>query len=253
MGQLEEKTALITGAASGIGRAAALLFAQEGASIVSADIDAERGKDIVNEIERLNGKAHFVPCDVTRADHCQNAVEHAVQRFGGLDILFNNAGIIVRQSVVELGETDWDRVMDVNVKSIFLMSKYAIPVMRSRGGGTIINTSSGWGVVGGPQAAAYCASKGAVVLLTRSMAIDFGPDRVRVNCICPGDTDTSMLRDEARQMRREEDEFMADAANRPLGRVGTTEDIAKAALFLASDQSSFVTGTSLIVDGGGLA
>ncbi len=253
MRQLEEKTALITGAASGIGRAVALLFAQEGASIVSADIDAERGKDIVNEIERLNGKARFVPCDVTRRDHCQNAVEQAVQTYGGLDILFNNAGIIVRQSVVELDETDWDRVMDVNVKSIFLMSKFAIPVMRSGGGGTIINTSSGWGLVGGPQAAAYCASKGAVVLLTRSMAIDFGPDRVRVNCICPGDTDTSMLRDEARQMRREENEFMADAANRPLGRVGTTEDIAKAALFLASDQSSFVTGTSLIVDGGGLA
>ena len=253
MRQLKGKRALITGAASGIGRAAALLFAHEGASIVSADIDAERGNEIVNEIERLDGKARFVKCDVTRADDCHNAVEQTVQAFGGLDILFNNAGIIVRQSVVELDETDWDRVMDVNVKSIFLMSKFAIPVMRSEGGGAIINTSSGWGVVGGPQAAAYCASKGAVVLLTRSMAIDFGPDGIRVNCICPGDTDTSMLRDEARQMRLQENEFMADAAIRPLGRIGTTEEIAQAALFLASDQSSFVTGTSLIVDGGGLA
>ena len=253
MGQLEKKRALITGAASGIGRASTLLFAREGASIVLADIDVEGGLSILKEIEKLGGKGQFVKCDVTRTDNCKNAVEQAVQAFGGLDILFNNAGIIVRQSVVELEESDWDRVMGVNVKSIYLMSKFAIPVMCSGGGGSIINTSSGWGVVGGPQAAAYCASKGAVVLLTKSMAIDFGPDGVRVNCICPGDTDTSMLRDEAHQLGQKEEQFMVDAADRPLGRVGTTEEIAKAALFLASEQSSFVTGTSLIVDGGGLA
>jgi NAD(P)-dependent dehydrogenase (short-subunit alcohol dehydrogenase family) len=253
MGLLDNKTALITGAASGIGRASALLFSQEGASVVLTDVNVDGGLTLQKEIESLGGRAEFVPCDVTRSEECKSAVEKTVQVFGRLDILFNNAGIIVRQSVVDLLESDWDRVMDVNVKSIYLMSKYAIPAMRSGSGGAIINTSSGWGVVGGPQAAAYCASKGAVVLLTRSMAIDFGPDQIRVNCICPGDTDTSMLRAEAQQLGQAEDQFLLEAADRPLGRVGTAEEIAKAALFLASENSSFVTGTSLIVDGGGLA
>jgi NAD(P)-dependent dehydrogenase (short-subunit alcohol dehydrogenase family) len=143
--------------------------------------------------------------------------------------------------------------MAVNVKSIFLMSKHAIPVMAGAGGGAIINTGSGWGIVGGRNAVSYCASKGAVVNMTRAMALDHGPQKIRVNCICPGDTDTPMLRSEAQQLGELEEHFLAEAADRPLQRIGRPGDIAQAALYLASDASSFVTGTSLVVDGGGLA
>ena len=143
--------------------------------------------------------------------------------------------------------------MAVNVKSVFLMSRVVIPVMAKAGGGSIVNTASGWGLAGGARAAAYCASKGAVVLLTKAMAIDHGGQKIRVNCICPGDTDTAMLRSEAGQLGEAEDRFLSDAAKRPLGRVGTPDEIAQAALYLASDASSFVTGTALVVDGGGLA
>jgi NAD(P)-dependent dehydrogenase (short-subunit alcohol dehydrogenase family) len=143
--------------------------------------------------------------------------------------------------------------MAVNVKSVFLMSREVIPIMAMAEGGSIINTASGWGLAGGPRAVAYCASKGAVVLLTKAMAIDHGRQKIRVNCICPGDTDTAMLRSEARQLGEAEDRFIAESARRPLGRVGTPEEIAHAALYLASDAASFVTGTALVVDGGGLA
>ena len=253
MGILEGKRALITGGASGIGKATALLFAKEGATVSVADHDTALGQETVREIEGQEGQALFVATDVTRTEDCKKAVQQTVARFGGLDVLLNNAGIIIRRSVVELDEADWDRVMDVNAKSVFLMSKFAIPVMRSSEGGTIINVSSGWGLVGGAKAAAYCASKGAVVLLTKAMAVDCGPDGIRVNCLCPGDTDTPLLRDEARQLGASESSFLADAARRPLGRVGSPQDIARAALFLASDASSYITGTTLVVDGGGLA
>jgi NAD(P)-dependent dehydrogenase (short-subunit alcohol dehydrogenase family) len=143
--------------------------------------------------------------------------------------------------------------MAVNVKSVFLLSQCAIPVMARAGGGVIINMASGWGLVGGRKAAAYCASKGAVVLLTKAMALDHGQQNIRVNCVCPGDTDTPMLRNEARQLGESEDDFLAEAAQRPLQRIGRPEDIAQAVLYLASDVSSFVTGTALVVDGGGLA
>ncbi len=254
MGTLEGKRALITGAASGIGRAAARLFAREGAAVVLADRDMANGQAVAREIQQQGGQALFVACDVTRSDDCARAVEQTVKAFGGLDVVLNCAGIIVRRSVIDLEEADWDRVMDVNVKSVYLVAKFAVPAMQAGGrGGSIINISSGWGLVGGPNAAAYCASKGAVVLLTKAMAIDFGPQNIRVNCLCPGDTDTPMLREEARQLGEAESKFMAGAANRPLGRVGTPEEIAQAALFLASDASSYVTGTALVVDGGGLA
>jgi NAD(P)-dependent dehydrogenase (short-subunit alcohol dehydrogenase family) len=180
-------------------------------------------------------------------------VQRVVEQWGGLDILFNNAGIIRRATVLETTEEEWDRVMAVNVKSIFLLSKYAIPIMAQAGGGVIINTASGWGLVGGREAASYCASKGAVVNLTRALALDHGPQNIRVNCICPGDTDTPMLWDEAQQLGEAEQDFMASAADRPLQRVGAPEDIAQGVLYLASDASAFVTGASLVVDGGGLA
>ncbi len=252
-GILNGKVAIITGGASGIGRAAAMLFAREGAAVVVVDLKEAEGQDVAEQITRDNGKAIFVKADVSRAEDCRKAIQKAVEVFGKLDILFNNAGIIRRASVLETSEEEWDRIMAVNVKSVFLFSKYAIPLMAKAGGGVIINTASGWGLAGGRKAAVYCASKGAVVLLTKAMAIDHGEQNIRVNCICPGDTDTPMLRNEAEQLGISFKEFLSASASRPLKRVGKPEEIAQAALFLASDASSFITGTALIVDGGGLA
>jgi NAD(P)-dependent dehydrogenase (short-subunit alcohol dehydrogenase family) len=251
--QLSGKIALITGGASGIGRATGLLMAREGASIVVADLKAAEGERVAGEITQSGGRALFQTTDVSRNEDCRRLVKAVLATFGRIDILFNNAGIIRRASIVDLPEEDWDLVMDVNVKSIYLLSREVIPHMEQAGGGTIINTASGWGLAGGAKAAAYCASKGAVVLLTKAMAIDHGPQNIRVNCICPGDTDTAMLSDEARQMGEDSGRFLAESAKRPLGRVGTAEEIAQAVLYLASDASSFVTGTAMVVDGGGLA
>ncbi|MFZ0419564.1 MAG: SDR family oxidoreductase [Candidatus Sulfotelmatobacter sp.] len=251
--QLEGKTAIITGGAGGIGRAAALLFAREGAAVTVVDLNQEGGVAVASEISGLGGSAIFERADVTSAADCRRVVERTVKAFGDVHLLFNNAGMIRRASVVEIREDDWDAVMAVNVKSVFLMCREVIPTMAKAGGGSIVNTASGWGLAGGPRAAAYCASKGAVVLLTKALAIDHGGQKIRVNCICPGDTDTAMLRSEARQLGESEERFLADAAKRPLGRVGTPEEIAQAALYLASDASSFVTATALVVDGGGLA
>jgi len=252
-GALDGKVALITGGASGIGRATALLFAREGAAVAVVDSNEHEGPAVVQRIIEEGGRAIFVRGDVTRAADCQLAVLQTVEKLGKLDILFNNAGIIRRASVVETSVEEWDRVMATNVKSVFLLSKYAIPIMAKAGGGVIINTASAWGLVGGPNAASYCASKGAVVLLTKAMALDHGAQNIRVNCICPGDTDTSMLRNEARQLGIPEEQFLGESAKRPLQRVGRPEEIAQAALYLASDASSFVTGTALVVDGGGIA
>ncbi len=251
--QLQGKTAVITGGASGIGRATALLFAQEGAAVTIVDINQAAGLEVEREISLAGGRSIFERADVTRASECLRVIHRSVQEFDGIDVLFNNAGIIHRASVTEISEDDWDEVMAVNVKSIFLMSREAIPIMAKAGGGSIINTASGWGLAGGARAAAYCASKGAVVLLTKAMAIDHGGQKIRVNCICPGDTDTAMLRAEARQLGETENRFLSDAAKRPLGRLAKPEEIAQAALYLASRASSFVTGTALLVDGGGLA
>ncbi len=253
MHTLNNKVALITGGASGIGRATAILFAQEGAAVAIADINVEQGKSAIEEIESAGGKAIFIPCDVTNAGDCRAAVEKTVATFGGLHILFNNAGIIRRADVINTSEDEWDRVMAVNVKSIFLMSRYAIPYLEKAGGGSIINTSSGWGLKGGGNAVSYCASKGAVTMMTRAMAIDHGKQNIRVNAICPGDTDTPMLRDEARQLGQAEESFMAEAANRPLQRYAQPIEIAQAVLYLASDAASYITGAALVIDWGGLA
>ena len=252
-GQLRGKTALITGSAGGIGRATALLFAREGAAVSLVDLNQKAGEKVAREISDAGGPAIFERADVTSAADCRRVVERSVREFSGIHILFNNAGIIRRDSVTETSEADWDAVMAVNVKSIFLMCREVIPVMAMAQGGSIINTASGWGLAGGARAAAYCASKGAVVLMTKAMAIDHGRQNIRVNCICPGDTDTAMLRTEARQLDQAEEQFLCESANRPLGRFGKPEEIAQAALYLASDAASFVTGAALVVDGGGLA
>ncbi len=247
------KRAIITGGASGIGRATAELFVGEGAAVAIADINDADGAVLVEEIRNNGGKAIYLHCDVTRAEDCRRAVQTTIDRLGGLDILFNNAGMIRRADVVETSEADWDMVMAVNVKSVFLMSKFALPAMFEGGGGAIINSASGWGLKGGGKAVSYCASKAAVVNMTRAMAIDHGPQNIRVNCVCPGDTDTALLRAEAQQLARSEREFMAEAADRPLGRYGEPIEVAQAVLFLASEASSYVTGTALVVDGGGIA
>lgn len=230
-----------------------MLFARQGAAVSVVDLDEAGGRAVARTIVDDGGQAIFLRCDVSLAADCRRAVQQTVDQLGGLDILFNNAGIIRRATVLETTEAEWDQVMAVNVKSIFLLARYAIPFMAQAGSGVIINTASGWGLVGGRRAAAYCASKGAVVLLTKAMALDHGEQNIRVNCICPGDTDTPMLRDEAQQLGQPSERFLAEAAQRPLGRIGRPEDIAQAALYLASDASSFVTGAALVVDGGGLA
>lgn len=253
MGVLDGRCALITGGASGIGRATALLLAQQGAAVAVVDVNEAQGQAVAQAIIQNGGRAVFICCDVSRAADCQRAVQETVKQLGGLNILFNNAGIIRRADVVGTTEAEWDRVMDVNVKSIFLFGKYAVPIMAQAGGGVIINTASGWGLKGGRNAVSYCASKGAVINMTRAMALDHGAQNIRVNCVCPGDTDTPMLRQEAQQLGEPEAKFMAEAAERPLGRYGQPEEIAQAALFLASEASSFVTGAVLAVDGGGVA
>lgn len=255
---LDGRVAVVTGAASGIGRGVAQRLAEAGAWVALLDIETASGERATAEIARITGvRTHFVNCDVCSAGSCEHAVKQVMDEFGRIDILVNNAGVIRRKNVVDLDEADWDLVVDVSLKGAYLMSKHVIPCM-GRGaspnqGGSIINIGSGWALKGGPDAAAYCAAKGGIVNLTRAMAIDHGPAWVRVNCVCPGDTDTPLLRSEAVQLGADMEEFMREAADRPIRRVGRPEDIANAVLFFASCMSEWVTGATLVVDGGGLA
>ena len=251
--RLQHKVALITGGTSGIGEATSLLFAREGAQIAITGRNEERGAVVVTKIKQSGANAVFIPADVSNSSDCQRAVDETLRAFGTLDILFNNAGIFYPQTALECSERQWDEQIDINLKGVFLMSKYALPTMIAKGSGVIINNSSGWGIVGGDHAVAYCASKGGVVLMTKAMAIDHGKQGIRVNCICPGDVETPMLPVDAKMRGLAWDKYLADCANRPLGRIGTVEEIAKAVLFLASDDSSFMTGAALVVDGGGTA
>lgn len=250
---LKGRVAVVSGAASGIGLGACKRLAEAGATVALLDIDGARGEEAAEGIRQAGGKAEFLRCDVTSASDCREAVAAIRKDFGRIDILFNNAGVTRRKTVVELEEDEWDLVLDVSLKGAYLLSKYAIPVMAEGGGGSVINTGSGWGISGGPQAAAYCAAKGGIVNLTRAMAIDHGKDNIRVNCVCPGDTDTPLLRDEARQLGVDEAAFLASSAERPLKRLGTPQDVADAVLYLAGDMSGWVTGAILVVDGGGTA
>lgn len=255
---LEGKVAVVTGGATGIGLATAQLLAAHGASV--AILDVNQGGEKEAEHIRTTGKnAAFFHCDVTSARNVEEVVTAIMERFTRIDILFNNAGVTVRKTIVDLSEKEWDFVLDVGLKGTFLLSKNVIPIMTRQGGGSIINTGSGWGLKGGDLAAAYCAVKGGIVNLTRAMAIDHGPDNIRVNSVNPGDTDTPMLRDEGVQTGHVTDEQSQTAylqecgIDRPLKRIGMPLDIAHAVLYLASDLSGWVTGTSLVVDGGGIA
>lgn len=248
--KLSDKSALITGAGSGIGRATALLFAGEGAKIAVADIDEKGGEETAELIRQKGGSAIFVRSDVTMAGDVDNMVTTTVDRHGKLDILFCNAGVGTSfLPVEEVAEALWDKVMAINVKGIFLGCKYAIPVMKKQGGGVIVITSSISGVRPRPGLALYSTSKGAAITLTKALAIELAPFKIRVNCINPVVTDTAFLSKtiDASQM---EGAKKAMIATIPLGRMGQPEDMAKAALYLASDDSSLVTGISLDVDGG---
>jgi NAD(P)-dependent dehydrogenase (short-subunit alcohol dehydrogenase family) len=251
--RLADQTALITGATSGIGEATALLFAREGARVAVTGRDEGRGRRVLETIGKNGGQAIFVRTDVRKAGDCQNAVDETLKAFGRLDILFNNAGVFYAHDTLDCSEKEWDEQIDINLKGTFLMSKAALPGMIAQGRGVIINNSSGWGIVGGDKAVAYCASKGGVVLMTKAMAIDHGRQGIRVNCICPGDVETPMLPIDAELRGLKWQDYIAGCANRPLGRVGTVDEIAKAVLFLATDDSSFMTGAALVVDGGGTA
>ncbi|MEJ2412215.1 MAG: glucose 1-dehydrogenase [Anaerolineales bacterium] len=251
---ITEKVAIVSGGASGIGKACAELFASAGAKVVILDIDVKRGKEVSEQIMGRGGKAIFVSCDVSDYESTKTAVERAVDAYGKIHFLVNAAGIAIRASVVDTSESDWDRTIAVNLKSVYLLCKHAIPLIEKAGGGAIINLASGWGLVGGKDAAAYCASKGAVVLLTKAMALDHGSQNIRVNCICPGDTKTPMLQAEAEKLGIPFDQLVEESSRqRPLGRIGDPEEIAQAALFLASSGSGYITGAALVVDGGALA
>ncbi len=243
---LPEKVAIVTGAGSGIGRASALRFAAEGASVVAADIRGPKVDETVEMIRREGGTAVACQADVAKGADVERMVAFAVESFGGLHALFNNAGTIRPGTAVSLSEQDWDLVMAVNVRSVFLGAKYAVPVMAAGGGGTIVSTASVSGMRGDPGSVVYSASKAAVINLTRSLAVDHARQNIRVNCICPGAIDTPpvgrMLSDPAARARSER--------AHPLGRIGQPEEIAAAAVWLSSAESSFVTGQAIVVDGG---
>jgi len=250
---LEGRIAVVTGAASGIGRGIAIRLAEMGAKVAALDIDEEKGQQVASEIQASGGESLFLKCDVSNAAACHQATEAVIQRWGRIDILCNCAGIAIRKSVVDLTEDEWDRALDITLKGIYLLSREVIPHMIRAGGGSVINIGSGWSLKGGPNAASYCAAKGGAANLTRAMAIDHGRHNIRVNCICPGDIDTPMLHSECAQLGEDVQKFMQEAANRPLARIGTPDDVANAVLFLACPMSSWITGATLVVDGGGLA
>ncbi len=247
--RLQNKTALITGAASGIGRETALLFAQEGANVVCVDINDAAGQETAQMIQENGGQAIYVHADVSNAADCQNMVQAAEDAFGQLHILFNNAGIMhsADDDAINTAEDVWDLTMAINVKGVFLGCKYGIPALRRAGGGSIINTASFVALVGAatPQLA-YTASKGAVLSMTRELAVIHARENIRVNALCPGPLRTELLmkflNTEAKKQRR--------LVHVPMGRFGEAKEMAYAALYLASDESSYVTGTEFMVDGG---
>lgn len=244
--RLKDKVALITGAARGIGAATARLFAQEGASVAVADIIQDEGEAVAEEIRSRGGKAVFILLDVTDEKNWDEAVAAVLEEFQKLDVVVNSAGITIRGPVVDLSLQDWERLMSVNSTGVFLGTRAAARVMMERGGGSIINLSSIFGLVGSPHGPAYAASKGAVKLFTKTAAIQLAPYNVRVNSICPGFCRTPLTED----LWEDEETLERLTKAHPLGRLGRAEDIAYGALYLASEESSFVTGSELVIDGG---
>jgi NAD(P)-dependent dehydrogenase (short-subunit alcohol dehydrogenase family) len=243
--QLQDKVALITGAGSGIGQAMAMLFAKEGARVVIADREASSGEETLAAIRQDQGEAVFIEADVSNASEVKQMVQAALTHYSRLDILVNNAGVLLKGTVVDLAEEDWDRLIAVNLTGVFLCSKYAIPLMIAQGGGVILNIASTAGLSGGYHHAAYRASKGGMIALTRSMALDHSADGIRINCLCPGPVDTPMLRRSTTPAGVDE-----ICKTNPLGRLADPGEIATVALCLVSDAASYVTGAVWTVDGG---
>ncbi len=257
MGAFDGKVVIVTGGALGIGRATAIEFAREGASVVVADVNEEAGRSVESELNRVGPGGLLVLADVGHMRECSRVVAETVEAFGGVDVLFNNVGIQSPDSyrnVEDTPEEMWDRILDVNLKSYYMMSKFAIPEMRKRGGGAIINTASVQGLQSQKLVPAYAASKGGILSLTRQMALDYAEENIRVLAVCPGTIDTELVRTVARMEEGDPDQTIAEwGKSHPIGRVGQGVDIANVVLFLASEKASFMTGEHVNVDGGFMA
>jgi NAD(P)-dependent dehydrogenase (short-subunit alcohol dehydrogenase family) len=249
-GRLAGKVAAITGGGSGLGRAIAFLFSSEGAKIAVVDVDRGLGGEAVRRIRDIGGDALFAEASVSRAADVEKAMKAVVQRYGRLDILVNNAGITSKGSVVELSEEAWDGVIGVNLKGVFLCSKYGVAEMVRARQGVVVNVASVLGLVGNSGEAAYCASKGGVIALTRAMALDFARFNIRVNCVCPGSILTPMFEQLMTNAPDRQEALRRNAEKIPMGRVAKPEEVAKMVLYLASDDASYVTGSVLTIDGG---
>jgi NAD(P)-dependent dehydrogenase (short-subunit alcohol dehydrogenase family) len=247
--RLKNKVALITGGTSGIGRTTVELFIAEGAQVAFTG----RREQLGHALAEKSG-AYFIKADHCKMEDCQFSVDEAVSRFGRIDILFNNAGIVVSGTAETTSDTDWEQTMLLNVTAVWRMSRLVLPLMRAHGGGVIINNASDWALIGAPAVVAYCTSKGAVVQMTRAMAIDHAGENIRINAVCPGDTFVERwVKDGFYQGSTPVTESEARKTDLPIGRVAETIEIARAVLFLASDESSFMTGSTLVVDGGNTA
>jgi NAD(P)-dependent dehydrogenase (short-subunit alcohol dehydrogenase family) len=248
--RLTNKVALITGGGTGIGRACAELFAREGAAVVVSGRRSEPLQEVQRAIAAAGGRALAHSCDVSRVADVEGLIAHAVKEFGALSVVVNNAGLWMAATAEETSEADWDALMNVNLKGVFLVSRAAIPVLRRAGGGSIINIGSILGLVGMKRRVAYAASKGGVTLLTKAMALDLGSDNIRVNCICPGIVETGMVRDVLGQSPDPEVERRRRIEQLAVGRIGQPEDVAHLALYLASDESAWMTGAAIPLDAG---
>jgi meso-butanediol dehydrogenase/(S,S)-butanediol dehydrogenase/diacetyl reductase len=255
--KISGQVAILTGATSGIGKATALLFASQGADIVITGRRLELGESVAEQARKLGIQALFIQADHTRLEDCQRVVDETLQHFGHIDILFNNAGLVLQGTAESTNEADWERLMALNVTAVWRMSRLVLPHMRAAGKGVIVNNASDWGVVGARDALAYATSKGAVVQMTKSMALDHALEGIRVNAVCPGDTfverwiEKGYFEDSGAVNL---DEALSEsAASLPMGRFAQADEIARVVLFLACDDSSFITGTALLVDGGNTA